>query len=294
MPFISFAQNHEDVPLWRVFKDQPDGFYVDVGASGPDRSVTTAFYNRGWSGLNVEPMPALFAELAMARPRDLNLQVAASDRAGTATLYCDPDPKVSGLTTLSAEQSASNQAFGFAGQPVEVPTATLAELCAAHADRPIDFLKIDVEGHEQQVIAGADWRRWRPRVVVVEATEPMSPKPSHHGWEPLLLEAGYLFALFDGLNRFYVREEDRPLLDVLAAPPCVFDEFVPVEHQAEIDRLRAEYAALRQERDAVWQQLHGMRQERDAIWWQLHEMRVRCEATEAEAARLRAGGPATA
>ena len=272
MPFVSHAQNAEDVPLWRVFKDQPTGFYIDVGASGPDHSITTAFYQRGWTGLNLEPAPVLFAELVLARQRDANLWVAASDRAGRATLFTDPTPALGGLSTLSAEQADKSRAAGFAGNTVTVPTVTLAELCAKHVRRPIDFLKIDVEGHERAVVAGADWTRWRPRVVVVEATEPMSPTPSHHSWEPLLLAAGYLFALFDGLNRFYVRREDEALLPVLGYPPCVFDDYLPARFHADVERLTAEYAALRAERDTVW--------------WQLHEMRVRAEAAEAEVARV--------
>src|SRR5262249_9660553 len=74
---------------------------------------------------------------------------------------------------------------------------------------------------------GADFSACRPRVVLVEATRPNSTTPSHHGWEPLLLEAGYLFACFDGLNRFYVRGEDAHLLERLHAPANVTDDFVP-------------------------------------------------------------------
>jgi FkbM family methyltransferase len=277
VPFVSYAQNAEDVPLWRVFGGQPDGFYVDVGASGPDLSVTTAFYRRGWCGLNLEPAPHLFAELQTARPRDINIQMAASDTAGTATLFTDAGQHLGGLSTLSPMHAdAARETTSFAGEPVTVPTATLAEMCERHVGRPIDFLKIDVEGHERAVIAGADWTRWRPRVVLVEATEPMSPTPSHQEWESQLLEAGYLFALFDGLNRFYVRDEDRQLIGRLNYPPCVFDDYVPARHQSELERLTAEYAKLSKDRDEVW--------------WQLHHMRLRAEAAEAEVARLKCGG----
>lgn len=247
MPFVSFAQNAEDVPLWRLFKHQPDGFYLDVGASGPDQSVTTAFYRRGWSGVNLEPAPSLFRELAAARPRDVNLPLAASDRPGTVTLYTDFG-SLGGLSTVSDAVAAQSKPGGFQAVPVPVPADTLAAVCDEHARRPIDFLKIDVEGHERAVIAGADWRRHRPRVLLVEATEPQSPTPTHYEWEPLLLAADYLFALFDGLNRFYVRAEDRDLLPVLGYPACVFDDYVP-----------AVYAGLREERDEFWRLLHAMR-----------------------------------
>jgi hypothetical protein len=72
-------------------------------------------------------------------------------------------------------------------------------------------MKIDVEGAEAQVLAGADWGRWRPRVVVLEAVAPGTMAPAWDEWEPILLGNGYRFGLFDGLNRFYVAEEEPEL-----------------------------------------------------------------------------------
>lgn len=101
------------------------------------------------------------------------------------------------------------------------------DICAQHAEhRPIDFLKLDTEGTELKVLHGGDWKRFRPRIVVIEATLPCSPEPSHHEWEPFLLEQGYLFVYFDGLNRFYVREEEPQLTSHFAVPVNAFDEFV--------------------------------------------------------------------
>jgi hypothetical protein len=59
MRFISYAQNNEDVLLWRALGHVQDGFYIDVGASDPvEHSVTRAFYDAGWRGINIEPLPA--------------------------------------------------------------------------------------------------------------------------------------------------------------------------------------------------------------------------------------------
>lgn len=64
MSFISYAQNYEDVMLWRALKHIANGFYIDVGAAWPDKhSVTKAFYDRGWRGINIEPNPVHHASL---------------------------------------------------------------------------------------------------------------------------------------------------------------------------------------------------------------------------------------
>jgi glycosyltransferase involved in cell wall biosynthesis len=121
---------------------------------------------------------------------------------------------------------------------VEIEMETLHAICERHARDPIHFLKIDVEGSEPDVLAGMDFRRWRPWVVLVEATKPISPDPNYQDWEGIVTEAGYIFAYSDGLNRFYVAREHQELLGAFMHPPNVFDGFVRAsEHEA---RLRAQ------------------------------------------------------
>jgi hypothetical protein len=111
----------------------------------------------------------------------------------------------------------------------------------------LDFLKIDVEGSERGVIESADWRAFRPRVVLVEAVAPLPGEPAWFAWESLLREAGYEFALFDGLNRFYYRAEEPELRQRLSVPANVLDKYVTVRFKALQDRageLEARLAAL--------------------------------------------------
>ena len=222
---ISYGQNREDVLLNRLFAADYRGFYVDVGASHPTQgSVTAHFYALGWSGINVEPSCS-FELLACARPRDVNLQIALSRSAGQALFHEFPDAP--GVSTFSPELARHGaEKLGLACAPRMVSVETLAEVCRAHVRGPIDFMSIDVEGHERDVLEGADWKAFRPRVLVIEATRPHTPESTHQQWEQIVLEAGYLFAIFDGLNRFYVRTEDRELLPRLAVPANVFDEFI--------------------------------------------------------------------
>jgi FkbM family methyltransferase len=244
-PTPSYAQNAEDIRLWRVLRDVENGFYVDVGAGHPViDSVTHLFYEHGWSGINIEPSP-LFEELARARTRDINLNVAVGAREGTVQLFVTyPEPTLSTVHPLVLESSQDHVERVIA---VEVPQRRLDTILAEHAQgRVIHFLKVDVEGAEYDVLDSCDWATFRPWVVLVEATRPNTREPTHHEWEPLLLKHGYVFAAFDGLNRFYVSEEHEALREALAYPVCSLDAFVPQQQRLAQERLEAaesEFAA---------------------------------------------------
>jgi FkbM family methyltransferase len=223
MTFISYAQNYEDVLLWRALRDIVDGFYIDVGAAHPDvDSVTRAFYDRGWRGVDIEPVPEYALRLRVARPRNAVVQAAVADTAAEATLFVVPG---TGLSTLHRDLLGSQPEFPFYSR--RVATTTLSAICRAHAPSAIHFLKVDAEGSENAVLSGADFRRFRPWIVVIEATAPNSTCPMHGDWESILLSAGYRFLWFDGLNRFYAAAEQyERVAPHFRTPPNVFDNFV--------------------------------------------------------------------
>ncbi|WP_159014590.1 FkbM family methyltransferase [Acidisoma sp. S159] len=225
MTLVSYAQNFEDILLWRALRHVEKGFYIDVGAAHPDiDSVTRSFYDRGWSGINIEPTPEFSARLVAARPRDVNLKVALGAEAGLAELFV---AEGTGLSTLDPAGVGSIEEHGFPVRREQVTRETLAEICRCHAPPVIHFLKIDVEGTERAVIAGADLKDYRPWIILVEATAPMSAVASHGQWEPMLQAAGYHFVWFDGLNRFYVSDEKlAELSHAFLVPPNVFDDFI--------------------------------------------------------------------
>ena len=244
MTFISYAQNYEDVMLWRALKHVGKGFYLDVGAAWPDEhSVTKAFYQRGWRGINVEPNPELNARLCDQRPRDINLKLAVGAHEGNLTFNLVAD---TGLSTLDDKTAAKHQAAGWSASRQEIQVTTLATIWQAHvpAGQSVHFLKVDVEGFEEAALRGNDWQQYRPWIVVVEATLPMSQVESHESWEPILLENRYQFAYADGLNRFYVAIEHPELLPALKYPPNVFDDYKLVALQeAEARATQAEARA---------------------------------------------------
>ena len=224
---ISYSQNFEDIMLWRALKSVEKGFYIDVGAFSPDAdSVTRLFYEKGWTGINIEPNPLFLNSLKDRRPRDLNLPFAVSETSCFKEFHISENP---GLSTLSdSVASEHRQKLNLAFKKINVEVISLVDVWNRYIsiNSPVHFLKVDVEGSELAVLRGNDWRCNRPWIVVVEATYPMSPVECYQMWEHILLDADYLFAYADGLNRFYVSREHSHLLETFKYPPNVFDNFI--------------------------------------------------------------------
>ena len=222
--FISYAQNFEDIMLWRALKDIENGFYIDVGANDPKvHSVTKAFYDRGWRGINIEPAEAFFRRLEEERPGDVNLRMVAAAGPGIATFYDIPD---TGLSTTERDIADGHRRTGHEVIETQVESATLASICREHVKGDVHFLKIDVEGGTLGVIQGLDLDQIRPWIILVEATRPMTQIEDYMAWEPLLTSKRYECVYHDGLNRFYVAQDRADIAGSFNAPPNVFDEFV--------------------------------------------------------------------
>lgn len=225
--FVSYAQNLEDVMLYRALKNVERGFYVDIGAWRPvEDSVTKAFYDRGWNGINIEPVPDNFARMKIARPRDINLNIAIHQKLGRVQ-FCE-----------ARHSGTSSTIHKFPdGKLYEVQCDMLANICAAHVNGKIHFLKIDVEGAEKDVLLGHDFTKYRPWIVLIESVD-ADGAPCHE-WEHILIESGYQFVYFDGLNRFYVSQEHSELAQAFQVPPNVFDRYVKYRETARGFGLRA-------------------------------------------------------
>ncbi len=274
---ISFAQNAEDVLIQRFFDGDPAQNYVDVGAAHPVvHSVTKHFYDHGWSGLNIEPRQEQFNALCADRPRDITLPCCVSNKAGVLPFFeveVGPSAECTdngGLSTVDASLAEDYRTRGFSVHEYRRDVLTLNEILERYNIDSIGFLKIDVEGHEPQVVAGLNWQRWRPRLVILESTIPLSSQLTDQQATHLIESQGYTLAFFDGLNQFLVRNEDRDRLPRLSTPANVFDAFVPHQHliqiaerDAEIQRLQHELNYLNaksQNRLWVWQRLFPRRQ----------------------------------
>ena len=208
---LSYAQNLEDYHLSLAFAGRTTGTYIDVGAGHPIAdNVSFWFYERGWRGIVVEPQPELAALYERLRPRDLVVRGLVGRRCDEIDFYAVE--RLHGLSTTVQHLANKAKALGADYQTVRMPVTTLADLCERHELDSIDFLKIDVEGAEGDVLFGGDWKRFRPKVIVAEAVTPLSTEPAWQGWEPFLLTQGYSLVLFDTVNRFYVAQEHSEIM----------------------------------------------------------------------------------
>jgi FkbM family methyltransferase len=259
MTFISYAQNFEDVMLWRALKHVPAGRYIDIGAQDPIvDSVSKAFYEHGWRGIHVEPVPRYAEMLRLDRPDETVLQLALSDKAGLLELNVFED---TGLSTAVKEFADSHRSRPeLLHRAVHTPMLPMSAAFASLSGQAVHWLKIDVEGMEETVLRGWDSQALRPWIIVIEATVPMSTELRYQGAEEILLAADYGFVYFDGLNRFYVAAEHPELKAAFSSPPNVFDG-VRLSGLANSDLCRGLLESHRAETSALGESIETLRHE---------------------------------
>ena len=205
----STSQFGEDLALDSILgKGKKIGFYVDVGACDPEFLSNTKYFNRrGWRGINIEPNYTNFKKFTELRPRDINLNVGISKERGSLKFYAFD---ASTLCTFSKEEADKYVASGFKLVEVrEVDVVPLRDLFLEHAKGSvIDFLSVDTEGRDLDVLQSNDWDAFRPKAVCVEAVgyEGDSSTPS----KPIvsfMQEKGYKLVYFNGLNAIFIDQK---------------------------------------------------------------------------------------
>jgi FkbM family methyltransferase len=146
------------------------GFYVDVGAYSPTEcSNTYVFYQCGWRGINVDATPESVRGFQLVRRRDINLNCAIAREEGEVLFYVWDRPSV--FNTMSEEVATRKEnELGEPPEIIRVPCLRLETVLKRHlpVGTAIDFLSVDVEGMDLQVLQSNDWERYRPELVVVE------------------------------------------------------------------------------------------------------------------------------
>ncbi len=211
-----YSQFGEDRILSRIFRGKRRGACVEVGANdGVHGSTSLHFEGLGWRCILIEPNPELCREIRARRKAEL-FECAASDRPGTLTLHVAQGAwRADGMSTVSdrPEDHARIQQQGFQTYEVQVRSDTLdAILTAAGLQEAPDFISIDVEGHEQQVLNGLSLERWKPTVLIIEDNS----ATANSATDQHLARYGYVRFRRTGVNDWYAHRSNRRLVNLVS------------------------------------------------------------------------------
>lgn len=206
------SQFGEDRILAEIFGNVVTGHCAEIGAhDGLTGSATLAFERRGWTCLLVEPNRQLIEQIRQNRSCAIDDR-AASAREGTATFYVADH--IEQMSTLELDPTHHRWVQNLGGQLREtvVNTARLDTILEEAGFSRLDFLTIDVEGHELHVLHGLTLERFQPRVVIIEENvlRRRSAIVKH------MASKGYVNFRRTGVNDWYAREDDAELIDPIA------------------------------------------------------------------------------
>ncbi|GAG67705.1 unnamed protein product [marine sediment metagenome] len=202
---LSYSQSGEDMILDTIFCNIKTGIYVDVGANDPFiASNTHYFYKKGWHGVNVDALPGSMKYFNKVRPHDINIEAAISNNDTELTYYMFSsssyntflDKKIERLKTIT-------QLIG----EKRIKTIMLAEIFDSLKMQDIDFMSVDVEGMDFNVLKSNNWNKYRPKVVITEYFSKDIDLLSKDDMYHFLIDAGYRFLCNSPTNAFYIEND---------------------------------------------------------------------------------------
>lgn len=188
----SYSQEGEDMVLNRMLGEKPNGFFVDVGALHPQRfSNTYNFYLLGWRGINIDAMPGSMDLFDKIRPHDTNLEFPISDTSGILEYYIFNDPALNTCSALTAKEHSKAEGY-FVERTIKIKTRTLEAILDEYLPKgqSIDFLTIDVEGLDFQVLKSNNWLKYLPKIILIESFLSL-PEMMDSDQNRFLCERGY-------------------------------------------------------------------------------------------------------
>lgn len=202
----SYSQEGEDLVLRRLLGDEKKtGFYVDIGAHHPERFSNTAYYSKkGWTGINVDADPELIEVFKRERPRDINLAFGVGQHIGVLDLYVFNEKALNTFDKKIALERSKIQGYRILTLK-RIKVLPLKKIIKRHLPKgqKIDFMSVDVEGKDLDVLKSNDWSVCRPRIVITECLkvdslleireDPVVRYMSKHGYVPI---AKTLYSIF--------------------------------------------------------------------------------------------------
>jgi FkbM family methyltransferase len=253
--FISYAQNFEDVLLWRALGQIQHGHYIDIGAQDPVvDSVSLAFYEAGWRGIHVEPAPSYASKLREARPDEIVIEAVVTDVSGPVPFFEFPG---TGISTGRADIATRHSKIGYEARNISLPAIRLDEVLEMAPSDP-HWMKIDVEGMESDVLRSWGESKRRPWILVIESTFPTTQEETYNLWIQEVLARGYKKVFFDGLSCYFVHQRQRALAARFKTPANVFDGFAVARHHFSAAEIGAQLDATKQRLDVEWARAEGL------------------------------------
>jgi FkbM family methyltransferase len=197
----SYSQIHEDLIIEAILNSQK-GFYIDIGANDPQElSNTKRFYDKGWNGINIDPNPKCYEKFIDIRARDINLNLGISKTKGELHFYELTNPALSSFSKEMAIINAEN--FGVnIEKEYKVKVVSLKDIYEEYVkDKNVDFISIDTEGHEMEVLIGNNWDTYRPKLLIIETGR------LHSEIYNFMKSKNYSPVIHNNLNGIYIDNE---------------------------------------------------------------------------------------
>lgn len=191
----TWSQEGEDLILDRIFGGKKTGYYIDVGAHHPKRfSNTFLFYRKGWRGINIDAMPDSMAIFKKYRSRDVNLEVGVGAVEGSLNYYIFNETALNGFSEKISQERHSAESNYKIINVVTVDVLPLSNILDIHlpAGQCIDFLTIDVEGLDYEVLKSNNWLKYRPKIVIAEVLGSDMSEIQNSRIGKLMSEVGYV------------------------------------------------------------------------------------------------------
>lgn len=197
-PSIHYGEFGEDVFINRIFKDIKIGRYVDVGCYHPFKgSLTAQLYKKGWNGINIDLSKSSIDLFNIVRKKDINLNLAISDFDGETNYY--ENSPINQQNSLIKDND--NQ------KKIKIQCKRLSSILLENHYNNFEYLNIDVEGSEQNVINGIDLSKYRPILITIENNNLHLKDYIDSEIYNILIKNNYTFINKTGVTNFFLKNE---------------------------------------------------------------------------------------
>lgn len=200
-----YAQEGEDLILETFLEDIKTGFYVDIGAFHPNLySNTYLFYLKGWNGINIDPRPNSMVEFKKNRPRDINLEIPIGEEERNLPYYMFDEPALNGFSKEISEDRQMHTVYNIVNT-IDLTIHRLENVLDQHlpSGQSIDFMTIDVEGLDLEVLKSNNWQKYKPSIILVETSVVYLDKTIENPIHSFLSEKNYSLVAKTFRTSFY-------------------------------------------------------------------------------------------